>query len=230
MDETQKEAWLKEIEFLKKHLVGLSGTLYLEFNIPRMGSRVDAVLLVGATVFVIEFKVGQKSFDRGAVDQVWDYALDLKNFHEGSHKAALVPILVATEAAGNSPLSLIEDKDRVYRPLRVTPTDFRSTIDSILKTVAGEQVEAVAWEQAPYKPTPTIVEAARVLYAQHKVKAISCFDAGKQNLGKTTGRIEAIIEDAKANQRKVICFVTGVPRSWKDFGRTECSHAASAFG
>ena len=128
VDETQKEAWLEEIEFLKKQLAGLSGTLYLEFSIPRMGSRVDAVLLVGATIFVIEFKVGQKSFDRSAVDQVWDYALDLKNFHEGSHKVALVPILVATKATEDGSLSLMEDKDRVYRPLRVTPTGFRSLI------------------------------------------------------------------------------------------------------
>lgn len=215
VDETQKEAWLEEIEFLKKHLVGVSGALYLEFNIPRMGSRVDAVLLIGATVFVIEFKVGQKTFDRSAIDQVWDYALDLKNFHEGSHSVALVPMLVATEATESGSLSPVADKDGVYRPLRVSPSGFRGAIDSILGSVAGAQVAAASWEQAPYKPTPTIVEAARVLYAQHKVKAISCFDAGKQNLGKTTGRIEAIIEDAKTNKRKVICFVTGVPGAGK---------------
>ncbi|MDI1320849.1 MAG: hypothetical protein PSW75_11760, partial [bacterium] len=76
---TQKGAWLEQISFLQKNLAGLKGTLYLEFNIPRMGSRVDAVLLIGPVVFVVEFKVGESVFGRADVDQVWDYALDLKN-------------------------------------------------------------------------------------------------------------------------------------------------------
>lgn len=48
----QKTAWLEQIEFLQKNLAGLKGTLYLEFNIPRMGSRVDAVLLIGPVVCI----------------------------------------------------------------------------------------------------------------------------------------------------------------------------------
>ena len=95
---TQKDAWLAQIGFLQDRLVGLTGSLFLEFNIPRMGRRIDAVLLVGPVVFVIEFKVGESTFDRAAVDQVWDYALDLKNFHEASHSVSIVPILIATEA------------------------------------------------------------------------------------------------------------------------------------
>ena len=79
----QKDAWLAEIALLQAHLVGLTGSLFLEFNIPRMGRRIDVVLLIGPVVFVVEFKVGKRTFDRSAVDQVWDYALDLKNFHRG---------------------------------------------------------------------------------------------------------------------------------------------------
>ncbi len=82
LESTQREAWVEEISFLQKNLAGLSGTLYLEFSIPRMGSRVDVVLLIGPVVLVVEFKVGETAFDRAALDQVWDYALDLKNFHE----------------------------------------------------------------------------------------------------------------------------------------------------
>src|SRR5436190_1354425 len=93
---TQKHAWLQEIEFLRG-LVGLGGSIYLEFNIPRMGRRIDVVLLIGSIVFVVEFKVGETTFDRAAVDQVWDYALDLKNFHSASHTASLVPLLLATD-------------------------------------------------------------------------------------------------------------------------------------
>src|SRR5579859_2555855 len=94
----QRDAWLTQIDFLRAQLKDLAGTIFLEFNIPRMGRRIDAVLLVDGIVFVIEFKVGEKSFDRAALDQVWDYALDLKNFHQASHALPIVPILIATAA------------------------------------------------------------------------------------------------------------------------------------
>ena len=97
---TQRDAWLAQITVLRDCVLGLEGSIFLEFNIPRMGRRVDAVLLIGPVVFVLEFKVGEHVFDRAAVEQVWDYALDLKNFHEASHAVSLVPILIATEADG----------------------------------------------------------------------------------------------------------------------------------
>lgn len=216
VDEAQSSAWIAEIEFLKENLVGLVGRLFLEFSIPRMGSRVDAVLVTGAAVFVIEFKVGQEDFGRAAVDQVWDYALDLKNFHEASHSTVLVPVLVATAArAGGITAGTAVDADRVYRPMCVSPSEFRGVVDQVVALVSGAAIDEQRWAAAPYKPTPTIVEAARTLYAQHRVKAIRCFDAGKQNLGVTTHRLEEIIAHARENQKKVICFVTGVPGAGK---------------
>ena len=112
---TQRDAWIEQIEFLRSSLNGLTGTLFLEFNIPRMGRRIDAVLLIGPVVFVVEFKVGENEFDRAAVEQVWDYALDLKNFHEASHHASLVPILVATNSKESGSNTLQVDADNVYR-------------------------------------------------------------------------------------------------------------------
>lgn len=215
METTQREAWGEEISFLQKNLVGLSGTLYLEFSIPRMGSRVDVVLLIGPVVFVVEFKVGELEFDRAALDQVWDYALDLKNFHEASHQVSLVPVLIATEAKESPAVNLSADQDQVYRPIRMHPAGFRDALLSILSQISGESINQSQWEQAPYKPTPTIIEAARALYAHHGVQAIKAFDAGKQNLGVTSRRIEELIEEAKAKNRKIICFLTGVPGAGK---------------
>jgi len=216
VDETQRAAWLTEIDFLQSNLDGISGTIFLEFSIPRMGSRVDLVLLTGPVVFVVEFKVGREDYGRAAVDQVWDYALDLKNFHEASHSSSLIPILVATKATNDSPgIQLSADADRVYRPLCVSPENFRETVDGVLSRISGDSIIEQAWASAAYKPRPTIVEAARVLYAQHRVKAIRCFDAGKQNLGNTTRRLEEIIADAREKQKKAICFVTGVPGAGK---------------
>src|ERR1039457_5343255 len=112
---TQRDAWLAQITLLRNCVHGLKGSIFLEFNIPRMGRRVDAALLIGPVVFVLEFKVGENEFDRAAVEQVWDYALDLKNFHEASHHASLVPILVATNSKESGSNTLQVDADNVYR-------------------------------------------------------------------------------------------------------------------
>ena len=215
VDQAQRDAWLAQIAFLKRNLEGLTGTLFLEFNIPRMGSRVDAVLLIGPVVFVVEFKVGEAAFDQAAVDQVWDYALDLKNFHEASHQVSLVPILIATEASKSAPAELIADMDHVYRPIQVHPGGFLAAIRSILGEVDGDDLDQNQWAQGAYKPTPTIVEAARALYAHHGVEAIKAFDAGKKNLGETSRRIEQLIEEARTKGQKIICFLTGVPGAGK---------------
>jgi hypothetical protein len=212
---TQRDAWLGQIRFLQSELVGLAGSMFFEFNIPRMGRRIDVVLVVGAVVFAIEFKVGEKTLDRAAIDQVWDYALDLKNFHEASHHAAIVPIALATEATASASLTLLSDADQVYRPLAATRDDFRRIVDDALKKVTGDEIDTQDWSRAPYHPTPTIVEAAQLLYAQHSVEAIARFDAGAKNLRQTSRRIEELVDEARAKRRKRICFVTGVPGAGK---------------
>jgi hypothetical protein len=156
---TQTEAWLAQIHLLKEHLPGLTGSIFFEFNIPRMGRRVDAVLVIGPVVFVIEFKVGENLFERSAVDQAWDYALDLKNFHQASHAVSIVPILIATGATASAPLELVFHEDQVYRPLRLHPGGLRPSLDKALQTITGDAIDAQHWAAAPYHPTPTIVEA-----------------------------------------------------------------------
>lgn len=212
---TQRDAWVEQIEFLHSSLNGLTGTLFLEFNIPRMGRRIDAVLLIGPVIFVVEFKVGGNEFERVAVEQVWDYALDLKNFHEASHHASLVPILIATNSKASASTILQVDADNVYRPIQVNLEGFRKAIDETLQNISGAAVDENQWAQAPYHPTPTIIEAARSLYAQHSVEAIKTFDASRRNLQVTSRRIEELVDEARKLGRKIICFVTGVPGAGK---------------
>src|SRR6266496_5460045 len=145
IDRIQAAAWLAEIEFLQSKLSGLAGSILFEFNIPRMGRRIDVVLVVGPVVFAIEFKVGEKTFDRSAIDQVWDYGLDLKNFHEASHDVSIVPILVATEATECPPIDLHADPDKLYRPVIVDPPNFRRALDSTLRAVSGDALDARLW-------------------------------------------------------------------------------------
>ena len=211
---TQRDAWLSQIEFLQSQLQGFSGSIFFEFNIPRMGRRIDVVLVIGPVVFAIEFKVGEKMFDRSAIDQVWDYGLDLKNFHEASHDASIIPILIATEATGCPPIDLHADADKLYRPIVVDPHNFRTALELALRAASGAVLDAQVWSRASYHPTPTIIEAARSLYAQHSVEAAR-FDAGAQNLHVTSRRIEELVDEAQRERRKRICFVTGVPGAGK---------------
>ncbi len=210
----QRDAWLAQIGLLHTQLKGLEGWVFFEFNIPRMGRRVDVILALGSVIFALEFKVGETTYDRAAIEQVWDYALDLKNFHEASHNVAIAPILVATEA---NPMSakLEADPDNVYRPVLTNADNLRETLELGLSIAKGSTLDAQAWSRASYKPTPTIIEAARALYAQHSVEAIARFDAGAQNLNITSRRIEELVEEARDQKQKCICFVTGVPGAGK---------------
>ncbi len=211
----QRDAWLVQIEFLGSHLDGLRGDLFFEFSIPRMGRRADVILLIGGVVFVVEFKVHATGIDTAAIDQVWDYALDLKNFHEASHHLPIVPILVATDAPGAPTVRLHKDPDGVFRPIAVNRSTFRDAVDLALREAAGHPIDGEQWSSAPYRPTPTIIEAARALYAQHSVEEIARHDAGAENLAVTSRHIEELVVDAKEKKRKLILFVTGVPGAGK---------------
>jgi Uncharacterized conserved protein (DUF2075) len=210
----QRDAWLAQIDILRRELHGLEGWIFFEFNIPRMGRRVDTILVLGSAIFALEFKVGEKIYDRAAIEQVWDYALDLKNFHEASHNIAIVPVLVATEAKPVA-VNFEADADQVYRPVLTNSAGLRQTLELGLSRTQGSSLNAEAWARASYKPTPTIIEAARSLYAQHSVEAIARFDAGAQNLHTTSKRIEELVDEARRTGQKFICFVTGVPGAGK---------------
>lgn len=210
----QRDAWIFEINLLRPQLQGLQGWIFFEFNIPRMGRRVDVILVMGPVIFALEFKVGEGAYGSDAIEQVWDYALDLKNFHEASHDVSIMPILVATDAKPR-PAAYEADADKVYRPVMCNGENLREILEMGLSLAKGTALDAVAWARASYRPTPTIVEAARSLYAQHSVESIARFDAGAQNLHTTSKRIEELVDEARATRRKFICFVTGVPGAGK---------------
>ncbi len=179
-----------------------------------MGKRVDTVFILGGVIFAIEFKVGERAYPRYALDQVEDYGLDLKNFHSGSHLKATVPVLAATEAEP-APNSLSRASDGLYSTLLVNKNTLVSTIENAVREIDEPSFDAEEWAESIYSPTPTIVEAAQALYRGHNVKDITRSDAGAENLSKTAKAIDGVIADAKANNRKSICFITGVPGSGK---------------
>jgi hypothetical protein len=215
VDGEQLRAWEEEVTILREALVDLDGTLFLEFDVPRLGSRIDAALVCGPAVFPIEFKCGEQRFTTEAYNQAWDYGLDLKNFHQASHAAPVFPILVATRATESDVRWQPAHDDGVRPPRRSTPEDLRLAIQNALTHADGPVLDGDAWGRAPYQPTPTIIEAARALYSRHTVEAITRNDAGAKNLQVTSGRVEEIIEQARERHEKAIVFVTGVPGAGK---------------
>jgi len=214
----QRDAWIYQIKDLQQQLINIDlGHIFFEFSIPRMGKRVDVILFINGVVFVLEYKVGSTSHDKQATDQVIDYSLDLKNFHEGSHDLHIIPILISTRAPDSSN-SIDPYVDKIVKPLLSNGSDLEQIINQVLDKIPSTQQDQLTvqeWLSSGYKPTPTIVEAAQALYGGHTVENISRSDSGSKNLSQTSECILEIIDHSKKNHRKSICFITGVPGSGK---------------
>lgn len=216
LEQTQRDAWLQEIIILKEVLTPYKGSIYFEFSIPRMGQRIDVVVLIEAVIFVMEFKIGESEYKSYALDQVMDYALDLKNFHESSHNPFIAPLLIATKAkSGNSLITTTYHNDKLLNPIKTNNNLLGIAISDVLNFCVGTRIERQNWEKGKYCPTPTIIEAAMALYNNHSVENISRSDASAINLKQTSESISSIIRSSKENSRKSIIFVTGVPGAGK---------------
>jgi len=214
--QTQNEAWRWQIKTLKETLGAYRGRgkLYFEYGIPRLGRRIDAVVLIDNVIFVLEFKIGASEYESGARDQVSDYALDLKNFHETSHVPLVAPVLIASDAP-NTTCEITSYADNSIKPVNANADTLGEVIARTLEFAGGEHIVADQWDRGGYQPTPTIIEAAIALYSGHSVQEISRNDAGAVNLRDTSKTVAEIIQSAKDNSRKSICFVTGVPGAGK---------------
>ncbi|MBV8834881.1 MAG: DUF2075 domain-containing protein [Acidobacteriaceae bacterium] len=216
VEEPQRWAWLQQISILRTALPHESnGRIFLEFFIPRMGKRADAVLVVRNVVFILEFKIGASEHASSAFDQVEDYALDLKNFHEGSHNVPIVPVLVSSDAKSLPDPEVRFAEDLVASPVSTNAADLGPVIDYISQARPYPQLDLELWMAKGYKPTPTIIEAAQVLYQTHSVADISRSDADAKNLSELSAAVSRVIDEARENRTKAICFVTGVPGSGK---------------
>ncbi len=216
---TTREAWKGEISIMQavlSTLEGKDGRIIFEYDIPRLGKRIDVVLLYKGIIFCLEFKVGEKDIREKDVDQVLDYALDLKHFHRFSQDKVIVPILVATEHKGSSSVirASVYD-DNVVNPLVTGENGLFQLITEVLNRFPNEVPVDSNWIISPYAPTPTIIEAARSLYENHSVEDITRHEADKVSTDRTIGYILQVIKASKEQQKKSICFVTGVPGAGK---------------
>lgn len=216
---TTREAWKSEISIMKNVISSLSnkdGEIIFEYDIPRLGKRADVVLLLDGIVFCLEFKVGENRILESDVDQVLDYALDLKNFHKFSEDRIIVPILIATNYKNSSTnIQMSVYDDRVVNPLVTGKAGVSYLINEVLKQFPNESPVNPDWIISPYAPTPTIIEAAKSLYENHTVEDITRHEADKVSTDRTISYILDVIQKSKEAQKKSICFVTGVPGAGK---------------
>lgn len=216
LEQTQRDAWLEEIQILQQVLARFQGAIYFEYSIPRMGKRIDVVIIIGSVVFVLEFKIGERDFTSNAINQVWDYALDLKNFHESSRDCYIAPVLIVTRAENaTSSVAVTPQNDKLLFPIKCSVGLLGQMIEDVLFFAEGKVIDPTQWEHGRYCPTPTIIEAAMALYNGHSVNDISRSDASAINLSLTSDTLSEIIRFSKEKSRKSICFVTGVPGSGK---------------
>lgn len=218
----QKFAWSEEIEIMKRVLAPWQNEyaeIIFEYSIPRLGKRIDVVLLLRGIVFAIEFKAGQDTYLQADMEQVMDYALDLKNFHLASHDWTIVPILVATDAKeSTSTLFFSVYDDMIYNPIMSNADNLQNIIAKVIdkeKAQPSQQSDLTDWAISRYQPTPTIIEAASALYQNHSVEDITRHEAAGAALEDTTKFVLDVIERSKQNGHKSICFVTGVPGAGK---------------
>lgn len=212
-------SWQQEVEVLKDVLAPYAqkGSVYFEYNIPRMGRRADVIVLIDGIVFVLEFKTSEQKFTREALIQVWDYAIDLKNFQEGSRDRILIPIVVAPkEENKNCHIELKPFEDDVYQPLvsnnETLSECFDKTLNNIIPKHTFTKEDDDVWAKSGYDPTPTIIEAAVALYEHHTVEEITKHDG---EIEVTAKCLDKIINECQSNKRKAICFITGVPGAGK---------------
>lgn len=217
-NDDQRDAWINQISELQTKLKtsGTSGHIIFEYDIIRLGKRIDVVLLIRHMVFSLEFKNGKKVYSARDAEQAEDYALDLKNFHKESENLYVCPILVATEAddyLGND-LSHFPDKEVSLQ--YTNSKTMMGRIQAVCNRYGEDKtIDFDTWFNSPYYPTPTIIQAAVEAYKSHTVSEIARSEAGQDAINRCEKAISQVIDHAEKDRKKCICFVTGVPGAGK---------------
>jgi DUF2075 family protein len=218
---TTDEAWMGEITIMQQVLIPWKeehGQIIFEYDIPRLGKRIDVVLLLRGLIFCLEFKVGKQDDFQADIEQVMDYALDLKNFHLFSHNRTIVPILIPTKfKTFTTEFRPSVYHDDIYNPMISGEEHLQELIMKVLEHSKAyiDEKPIENWLISPYAPTPTIIEAARTLYENHSVEEITRHEADKVSTDTTINYILQVIQQSKEKNSKSICFVTGVPGAGK---------------
>ena len=219
VNKEQSDAWDNQISQLQNRLEesGMEGDIIFEYDIVRLGKRIDVILLIHHMVFSLEFKNGKNAFVAQDAQQAEDYAIDIKNFHKESEDLYVCPILIATDAPKYKKEQLIDCyPDKQIFLQRENIETFTPKVAQIVdKYGEDKEIDFEKWFNSPYHPTPTIIAAAVEAYTSHDISQIAQSEAGQENIDKCEKRINEIVEYARNNKKKCVCFVTGVPGAGK---------------
>jgi hypothetical protein len=219
VNKAQSDAWDNQIQELQKRLdeSQVEGDIIFEYDIVRLGKRIDVILLIKHMVFSLEFKNGQSLFTAHDAQQAEDYAIDIKNFHKESEDLYVCPILIATDAepyAKKQCTDCYPDK-QVYLQRENIET-LVPKISEISKLYGDDgEIDFDKWFNSPYYPTPTIIAAAVEAYSSHHLSEIAQSEAGQDNINACEEKLNEVIAYAEQNKKKCVCFVTGVPGAGK---------------
>ena len=216
----QKKAWANQISILKKYLKDKNGYIIFEYVLSRVNMRIDVVLLMNDIVYSLEFKNNETMFLESDIDQAGGYGYALKNFYEINRNKYVVPILIATRAP-DSECSVASDlgTDGLFSLFKANVNKMEQYIDLIRSKYGSDVIYSEEdfenWINSPFKPNPTIIQSARSIYMNNQIDDFFKFDAGEENLKITELTVEAIVNEARDNKKKIICFVSGVPGAGK---------------
>ena len=216
----QQDAWKNQIRILKRYLIDKTGYIIFEFSLSRVNMRIDVILLMDGIVYSLEFKNNNTRFEPDDIEQASAYGYALKNFYEANKDEYIVPILIATKAP-DSECSKSADLgiDKLFTLFKANTLKMEEYIDKIREKYGSKKIysekEFEDWINSPFKPNPTIIESAKAIFSNHKVEDINKFDAGEENLRVTETTVASIVQEAKENKKKIICFVSGVPGAGK---------------
>lgn len=219
VNKEQSDAWENQISELQNRLekCGMEGDIIFEYDIVRLGKRIDVILLIRHMVFSLEFKNGKDIFTAQDAQQAEDYAIDIKNFHKESEDLYVCPILIATKA---EPYKKVQSSgcypDKQIHLQRENIETLIPKVSSIVDIYGDDkEIDFEKWFNSPYYPTPTIVAAAVEAYSSHNLSQIAQSEAGQANINLCEAKINEVISTAQTNKRKCVCFVTGVPGAGK---------------
>ena len=219
INKEQSDAWENQISELQHRLdrSQVEGDIIFEYDIVRLGKRIDVIMLIRHMVFSLEFKNGKNIFTAQDAQQAEDYAIDIKNFHKESEDLYVCPILVATHApkyARPQSLDCYPDK-QVFLQRENIETVIPKVCEITDRYGSDQELDFEQWFNSPYYPTPTIIAAAIEAYSTHSLSEIAHSEAGQDNINDCERVINDIIDYAKSNHKKCVCFVTGVPGAGK---------------
>jgi hypothetical protein len=217
------KAWEDQLPFIKEGLRKLRSampeagawSILLEYPIPQIGQRIDAVILAHNGLVVLETKTGQSP--TGARRQAEDYCISLASFHEGSAGRTIVP-LVVSDAHTTTPADSNAFEGLIRKCELTNTASLGATLQLIAARIVDHDQAAITpevWDEARFRPIPPIIEAAVKLYAGMDVFEIGHAAAAQEDLEKTTKAVVRIVEEARDKRERAICFVTGVPGAGK---------------